>query len=300
VQTLFQPAELRDFVGCHLVPTMGALHEGHASLVRRARTHADSMPTGDRPPVVVTIFVNPTQFAPHEDFARYPRTLDSDLALARDAGADAVFVPCVATIYPRGLDAAQRDAAAWDLPPAATEPGLEDRVRPGHFGGVCLVVARLFELCRPRRAFFGEKDWQQLRVVAQMAGAARFGDLEIVPCPTVRDPDGLAMSSRNRYLGAEERRRATALWRGIEAARAALAGIARVEVPAAERAAWALIEGEGLTVDYAVVRDAETLLPVTGAPRDTAPPLRILVAARLGAVRLIDNAPTHAASAPSA
>jgi len=266
---------------------MGALHEGHAALVRAA----GSVTGRARAPVVVTIFVNPTQFGPREDFARYPRTLEADLELCRAAGADAVFVPSVEMIYPRGLDAARDEAAAWQLPPAAIEPGLEDRCRPGHFGGVCLVVARLFELCRPGTAYFGEKDWQQLRVISQMvererrrdATTRRFADLRIVSCPTVRERDGLAMSSRNRYLGAEERRRATALWRAIALARAS-----SPTPPDIERSMQALLEREGLQADYAVVRDAASLLPpVAGAPAES---LRVLIAARLGTTRLIDNA----------
>lgn len=301
---------------------MGALHEGHASLIRAARADAESR--AEAPPrtaescspdartrdrVVVTIFVNPTQFGPREDFTRYPRTLEADLELSRAAGADAVFVPSVETIYPRGLGAARTEAAAWDLPPTAVEPQLEDRCRPGHFGGVCLVVSRLFELCRPSRAFFGEKDWQQLRVITQMVerermrspSARRFDDLEIVPCPIVREPDGLAMSSRNRYLSDEERQRATALWRAIEFAQAAWKKLTAesdqsAAIPIA-RGAASSIEGflttplmkEGFEVDYAVVRDALTLrhhaAPAVGKS------LRILIAARLPSARLIDNAP---------
>jgi len=316
MRVLHETKSLEDFFGCAFVPTMGALHEGHASLIRQARsmargsnaTHLESSealtPRGSHgvrggTPVVATIFVNPTQFGPNEDFARYPRTLDADLALARDAGADAVFVPAAQDIYPRGLDAAQQDAAAWRLPPTATEPGLEDRCRPGHFGGVCLVVARLFALCRPRLAFFGEKDWQQLRVISEMVErerarsveARRFDDLEIVPCATVRERDGLAMSSRNRYLGEQERRRATALWRAIGRARSLLAaaqGVSPGEVADAEHAMRVELEGDGFEVDYAVVRDAMSLRPWLGnAPRSS---LRLLVAARLGPVRLIDNA----------
>jgi len=342
IPVLETTTDLARIRGCSLVPTMGALHDGHASLIRaacdgdappsragaasggtRAETDRAGASPGEtgakRSPVVVTIFVNPTQFGPNEDFARYPRTLDSDLRVAEQAGADAVFVPSVETVYPRGLEAAQREAAAMRLPPAATEPALEDRIRPGHFGGVCLVVARLFELCAPKRAYFGEKDWQQLRVIAQMVEQERhraperrrFEDLEIVPCPTVRESDGLAMSSRNRYLDAAARHRATALWRAIERARARLRAAAsapqergtaaRAVLPVAtpmsitaeslaevERSMTALLEREGFSVDYAVIREAMSLRPLRGAvPAES---MRILLAARLGEVRLIDNA----------
>jgi pantoate--beta-alanine ligase len=232
-------------------------------------------------PVVVTVFVNPTQFGPREDFARYPRTLDADVILAERAGAAAVFAPAAETIYPRGLDAARLEAAAWPLPPAATEPGLEDACRPGHFGGVCQVVARLLDLCMPSIAVFGEKDYQQLRVLAQMAAAegARWPGLQVEAAPTVREPDGLAMSSRNRYLRPEQRDQALGLVRALQVA-------ASAQHPAtAERLMHETLAGHGLRVDYAVVRDAGTLLPVGGFER----PTRALIAARLDTVRLIDN-----------
>ncbi len=295
--------QLAPFRGAALVPTMGALHEGHASLIRRARAEADERGgVRGRGRVLVTIFVNPTQFGPGEDFSRYPRTLDADLALCRIAGADAAFVPSVEEIYPRGLDAARAEAESFDLPPAATEPGLEDRCRPGHFGGVCLVVARLFQLCRPRVAYFGEKDWQQLRVISQMVererlrapSSRRFDDLEIVPCPTVREPDGLALSSRNRYLDADGRRRATALWRAILTARSSAGvGVGRSvgpqELRGAEAAMGQLLAHEGFQADYAVIREGRSLRPP--GPGDGPEVLRMLLAARLGGVRLIDNAP---------
>ncbi len=200
--------ELEAWEGCALVPTMGALHEGHASLIRAAAA------TGLR--TVATIFVNPTQFAPHEDFSAYPRTEAHDLELARAAGAAAVFAPSAAVIYPDGAEAARARAAAWPLPPCATEPGLEDTCRPGHFGGVCQVVARLFDLTRPALAIFGEKDYQQLRVLTQMVerAAGRWGGLRVQPGPTVREPDGLAMSSRNRYMRPEQRAQALGLEQG--------------------------------------------------------------------------------------
>ena len=173
---------------------MGALHEGHASLVRSAAA------TGR--PVVVSIFVNPTQFSPNEDYGRYPRTLEADCALLKPLGTAAVFVPSVEAIYPRGLERAAMDAAKFPLPPVATEPKLEDACRPGHFGGVALVVDRLFELLAPATAHFGEKDFQQLRLIEEMTAAnpVRATMVEIKRGTTIREADGLAMSSRNRYL----------------------------------------------------------------------------------------------------
>ncbi len=264
-----------DLCGCGFVPTMGALHEGHGSLVRRA--------AADGRPVVVSIFVNPTQFGPSEDYARYPRTLDSDCALLEPLGVAAVFVPSVEAIYPRGLEAARTEAAATELPEVATRPQLEDACRPTHFGGVALVVGRLFDLVRPRRAYFGEKDYQQLRLIEDMVAAdrGRYGSLEIVPCPTMRERDGLAMSSRNRYLAPEQRDAALALSRALQIAHSAQ------RVATAERLMRDTLDAHGLETEYAVVRDARTLMPVTGFER----PTRALIAVRLGSTRLIDNAP---------
>lgn len=264
-----------DLCGCGFVPTMGALHDGHGSLVRRAS--ADGRPT------VVSIFVNPTQFGPNEDYARYPRTLDSDCALLEPLGVAAVFVPSVEAIYPRGLEAARTEAAALALPEVATKPQLEDACRPTHFGGVALVVGRLFDLVRPTRAYFGEKDYQQLRLIEDMVAAdrGRYGSLEIVPCPTIRERDGLAMSSRNRYLAPEHRDAALALSRALQVAHSAQ------RVATAERLMRETLDAHGLETEYAVVRDARTLMPVAGFER----PTRALIAARLGSTRLIDNAP---------
>ena len=263
-----------DLCGCGFVPTMGALHEGHGSLVRRA--------SADGRPIVVSIFVNPTQFGPSEDYARYPRTLDSDRALLEPLGVAAVFVPSVEAIYPRGLEAARTEAAATQLPEVATRPQLEDACRPTHFGGVALVVGRLFDLVRPGRAYFGEKDYQQLRLIEDMVAAdrGRYGSLEIVPCPTIRERDGLAMSSRNRYLAPEHRDAALALSRALQIAHSAQ------RVATAERLMRDTLDAHGLETEYAVVRDARTLMPVTGFER----PTRALIAVRLGSTRLIDNA----------
>jgi len=225
--------------------------------------------------------VNPTQFGPREDFAKYPRTLDADVALAERCGADAVFAPAAEVMYPDGVEAARSQAESFPLPPAAREPGLEDACRPGHFGGVCQVVARLFDLTRPAISIFGEKDYQQLRVLTQMAALAgdRWGAMRVEPGPTVREPDGLAMSSRNRYLRPEQRDQALGLVRALQMA-------ASAQHPAtAESLMAATLAEHGLSVDYAVVRDAETLLPVHGFER----PTRALIAARLDTVRLIDN-----------
>ena len=249
--------------GCGLVPTMGALHAGHLALIESMRTRIDD--------VVVTLFVNPAQFDDPKDLERYPRTLDADLTAAASAGATAVFAPDVETVYPRNAD-------TWTppLPRVATAPELEDACRPGHFEGVCKVVARLFDLARPSMAIFGEKDWQQMRVLESMVcdHADRWPGLQLVRGATVRDPDGLAMSSRNVLLTADQRDRA----RGLSRARAGAGD--------GEDAMQQVLDAHKLDVEYAVIRDAETLEPPT--PDSTAP-LRALIAARLDAVRLIDN-----------
>ena len=258
--------------GCALVPTMGALHAGHARLVEIGATIARER---NLPGCMATVFVNPTQFNDPADLARYPRTLDHDADLCRAAGADAVFAPRVDDIYPPG-----RPIPVPPLPPVATRPGLEDAHRPGHFAGVAQVVQRLFDLTRPAVAVFGEKDWQQLAVIRALAGGA---GPEIVPAATVRTPSGLAMSSRNRFLSPAQAEQALAIPRALEAA-------ARAKTPVDAQAAMAsLLADAGLATEYAVVRDAETLLPL---PPDAARGSgRALIAARLGSVRLIDNAP---------
>jgi pantoate--beta-alanine ligase len=213
----------------------------------------------------VSIFVNPTQFGPNEDFARYPRTLEADLRTCASAGAAAVFVPAVEAIYPRGIDAARDEAAHLALPAVATQPRLEDACRPGHFAGVVQVVTRLFELVRPAVAHFGEKDWQQLRV--------------IVPEPTVREDNGLAMSSRNRYLEPGQIEAARGLSRALQVACAAQ------HPGTAEALMHGVLEEHGLEVQYAVIRSAQSLMPVQGFET----PTRGLIAAKLGSVRLIDT-----------
>lgn len=255
--------------GSVLVPTMGALHEGHAALMRLAREHAG--PTGR---VSVSIFVNPTQFNEPADFDRYPRTLDADRALCERLGVDIIFAPPPEVMYPP-----REEVPVGDLPAVATEPGLEDAFRPGHFAGVCQVVRRLFALVRPAAAVFGEKDWQQLQVIRAMTEAEKLG-VKIVPAPTIREPDGLAMSSRNTLLDAPARARASVISRALrEAARAP-------DAAAAEQVMTQALADGGLSPEYAAVRDAASLGPVRPGR-----PARALIAARLGAVRLIDNAP---------
>lgn len=248
-----------------LVPTMGALHQGHLSLIRLARHTSPG-------PVVVSVFVNPTQFNERADFERYPRNLDRDVALAESAGADIVFAPQPDEVYPP-----DQAVSVPPLPGVATRPGLEDAGRPGHFAGVCQVVSRLFDLCRPTHAIFGEKDWQQLQVVRAMV-AAQARDVTIVPHPVVREFDGLAMSSRNVLLSTEARRTALVL-------RHALIEAAQAATPAAGEDTMRRVLGHpGVEIQYAVIRDAETL--ETCSPAHAA---RALVCARVGGVRLLDN-----------
>jgi pantoate--beta-alanine ligase len=278
MQQIDDPSLLASWHGACFVPTMGALHEGHGSLIRLASS------TGR--PTVVSIFVNPTQFGPGEDFDRYPRTLEADLAIAKSCGAAACWTPSVADLYPRGAEAARAEAEAMTLPAVATAPGLEDRCRPGHFAGVAQVVARLFDLLRPSAAVFGEKDFQQLRLIESMveedaaSTSPRWPGLSIVRGATIREPDGLAMSSRNRYLDADSRERSRGLSRALQVAHAAQ------HPETAERLMRETLEHHGLEIEYAAVRDAETLMPVADLRR----PTRALIAARLPMVRLIDNA----------
>ncbi len=251
-----------------LVPTMGALHDGHIALVREGQRHARR--------VVVSVFVNPTQFAPHEDFQKYPRTFEEDCARLVAAGADAVFFPSVAEMYPPGFA-----TRVLLLGPAAV--GLEDRFRPTHFEGVATICCKLFTQSRADCAVFGEKDYQQLKVVTRMAADLDLG-IRIVPLATIREPDGLAMSSRNRYLSPEHRALAPLLHRAMQdcagrirngTAPAAAVGEAQMAIIAA-----------GFELDYLEARHAETLAPLATASDG---PLRLLVAARIGGTRLLDN-----------
>jgi pantoate--beta-alanine ligase len=251
-----------------LVPTMGALHDGHVSLVRQAKRRTKK--------VVVSIFINPTQFAPTEDFGSYPRTWKADLAKLTAEGVDLVWNPDVKAMYPDGF-------ASRILTDGPAIVGLEDRFRPHFFGGVATVVGKLFTQCRPDVAIFGEKDFQQLRVVARMAADLDLG-VKVIGCKTMRERDGLAMSSRNVYLSDEDRRTAPILFKTMkETARRLRDG---ESLPDVQADAVAAIAGAGFAVDYFETRHAETLAPVTSIKDG---PLRILVAAKIGATRLIDN-----------
>ncbi len=246
------------------VPTMGALHDGHVQLLEHAR------PLGET--LVASIFVNPTQFAPGEDFEDYPRTFDADLERCAEAGVDVVFAPAVPTMYPSGLV----DTVTVDPGPLGTI--LEGASRPTHFRGVLTVVAKLFGLVRPDVAVFGEKDYQQLTLITQMARELALG-VEVVGCPTVREADGLAMSSRNRYLGPAERQTAAALSAALRAGvDAAPGGPDAVLV-----AAHAVLDPAAVDLDYLVLTDPELGAAVPGAEA------RLLVAARVGKPRLLDN-----------
>ena len=257
-----------------LVPTMGALHEGHISLVKIAREHA--------PHVVVSIFVNPTQFGPNEDFSKYPRPIEQDLEMCREAGVDMVFNPEQAELYP-----ANSPELSIDVPQLTQT--LEGQCRPTHFRGVCQVVAKLFNIVQPQVACFGRKDFQQLAVIRAMAKALDF-PIEIIGCPIVRDPDGLAKSSRNRYLSPDERTRALSISRGLNAAKADFAkGLKQAEQIIALVQSAILDPGSlahvPVSIDYVAAVDATTLQPVATITGRTA----ILVAARVGVTRLIDN-----------
>ncbi len=259
-----------------LVPTMGALHEGHLALIRRAAAENDR--------VVVSVFVNPAQFDDPADLARYPRDLERDAALVAEAGADLVFAPAVEAIYPSGF--------ATRVEVAGPSNRWEGVARPGHFGGVATVVAILLNLVRPTRAYFGEKDYQQLVVVRRLhADLALPG--EIVGCPTVRDHDGLALSSRNARLSPDERQQASAVPRALfRMADLAASGQIDVErlIAAGSRE---LAAAPDLVPEYLAVVDGETLEPLTVVR----PGARALVAVRIGTVRLIDNVALSAAGA---
>lgn len=251
-----------------LVPTMGALHDGHLSLIRRAQSRADR--------VIVSIFVNPTQFAPNEDFRSYPRTFAADLAALRALHVDLVWAPPVETMYPQGF-------ATRIVPEGPALAGLEDAFRPHFFAGVATVVAKLLTQCEPDIAIFGDKDYQQLKVITRLA---RDLDLRtrILGAPIVRETDGLARSSRNVYLSPSERQTAPTLYRVLkECAAAIAAGKPMAAVLDGGRAA---ITRAGFALDYLEARHADTLEPV-GSLKDG--PVRLLVAARIGKTRLIDN-----------
>ena len=251
-----------------LVPTMGALHAGHLALVRRARRLADR--------VVVSIFVNPAQFAPHEDFSSYPRTFDADIAALRAQLVDLVWAPARETMYRQGFATAVQVKG-----PAAAD--LEDRFRPHFFGGVATVVAKLFAQSRPDFALFGEKDYQQLKTVARMAADLDL-KVKVIGVPTVREKDGLALSSRNAYLSPAERAAAPTLHRVLKDSAARIA--AREPIARVMSEGWIAIEAAGFAVDYFEARHTDSLARVETAGDG---PIRLLVAARLGKTRLIDN-----------
>jgi pantoate--beta-alanine ligase len=251
-----------------LVPTMGALHAGHFALVRRARRRADR--------VAVSIFVNPTQFAPTEDFASYPRSFEADVAALRREQVDLVWAPPREVMYPQGF------ATSVNVKGPATVD-LEDRFRPHFFGGVATVVAKLFAQCRPDFAVFGEKDYQQLRTVIRMAADLDL-KVRVIGVPTVRETDGLALSSRNVYLSPGERAAAPMLYGTLRESAARIA--AREPIAQVMSEGWLTIEAAGFAVDYFEARHAETLQRVETVEDG---PLRLLVAARLGKTRLIDN-----------
>ena len=250
-----------------MVPTMGALHAGHMALVEAAKERADR--------TVVSIFVNPTQFGPGEDLASYPRDEACDVAKLTEAGVDLVFAPTASEMYPPG----------FDLKVAVGGPahGLESETRPHFFTGVATVVAKLLIAALPDEAIFGEKDYQQFLVIRKLVRDLNI-PVEIVACPTIRDPDGLALSSRNAYLSADERQKAPALYGAL---RAAASAIHAGDSPrSALRRARQELEDSGFTVGYLELRDAETLEPTSAV---AGRPLRLLAAARLGRTRLIDN-----------
>jgi pantoate--beta-alanine ligase len=262
-------AKLRGDKKCiGLVPTMGALHEGHLSLVRAAKAHCSA--------VVVTIFVNPTQFGPKEDFAKYPRTLDEDCALLEKEAVDVIFVPEAAEIYP--------PVASTVVEVAGISDRLDGVTRPGHFVGVATVVAKLFTIVQPDHAFFGQKDAAQVAVLRRMVRDLHF-NLELIVCPIVREADGLAMSSRNRYLSVDERQQALVLRRALRRVEAEVAAGVVESQPLIDAGLAVLADEPEIRVDYFSIVDPETLEEV---PDVTAGAL-VAVAAAVGLTRLIDN-----------
>ena len=251
-----------------LVPTMGALHPGHLSLLQRAREGGGAL--------WMTLFVNPLQFGASEDLATYPQPLERDRELAAQAGVDLVFTPTVDDLYP--------PAFASYVEPTGAATRWEGERRPGHFRGVATVVAILFRLCQPRRAYFGEKDYQQLQVIRRLVRDL-YLDVEIAPCPTIREPDGLAYSSRNAYLDASARRSATVLYRALQVARNAY----RTGERRGDRLVASMTEtvaaAPGAALDYAAVVDPESLEPL----HEVARAARLLIAAHVAGVHLIDN-----------
>jgi len=251
-----------------LVPTMGALHAGHVSLIRAARAE-----TGF---VVVSIFVNPTQFGPGEDFSRYPRTLEVDLDICRREGVDLVFAPAAETVYPADF---HTYVEVHELQDVLCGPS-----RPGHFRGVATVVCKLFNIVQPAVAYFGQKDFQQARIIQQLVGDLNL-PLEVRICPTIREADGLALSSRNRYLNGEQRSHATVLYRSLQEVKAAVEKGERDPVALQRHLAERITATPGAILDYAEVRSAETLRTQPRLQGD----VLVAVAVKFGGTRLIDN-----------
>jgi len=251
-----------------LVPTMGALHAGHVALIERARRECS--------PVIASIFVNPKQFGPNEDFSKYPRALDSDRKMLEQAGVDSLFAPEPLEIYPNGFSTYVHVEGLSER--------LEGRSRPGHFRGVTTVVMKLLQIVQPNFAYFGRKDAQQARIITQMARDLNL-DSEIVVCPIVREPDGLALSSRNAYLSAEERKAATVLYRALDAARSELAAGVRDALQLQGVLHRTLSVENQARVDYAEIVDAESFEPVVRVSKSS----YILLAVFIGKTRLIDN-----------
>ena len=276
IETISQLASLRERVlawkqaGLRVgfVPTMGNLHAGHQSLVRLAREHADR--------VVASVFVNPTQFGPGEDYERYPRTVEADLAALEEAGADAMWLPSVETMYPHGMQ------GVVEIRVPGVTGVLEGAHRPGHFDGVTTVVARLFNQVQAEVAVFGRKDYQQLAVIRYMVGDLAF-PVDLVAAPIIREADGLAMSSRNQYLSPADRQTATAIHRALQGAREA--AVAGTPLRTAEQNAAARLAAAGFAVDYVAIRHRD----LSATDSDASGPLVALAAARLGSTRLIDN-----------
>ena len=252
-----------------LVPTMGALHEGHFSLIRDAKRQCS--------PVVVSIFVNPTQFGPSEDFKKYPRPIERDRAALEEMGVDFLFAPSVEEMYPKGF---QTIVTVEDL-----SERVEGRARPGHFRGVATVVLKLFEIVQPHFAFFGRKDAQQARIIRKMAGDLDL-DVSIAVCPIVREADGLAISSRNVYLNPDQRTAATALYKSLQAVRSEIGAGERDIVRLLKDLRDVIAAEPGIRLDYAEIVDADTFEPVVSLRGSC----YVLLAAFLGTTRLIDNA----------
>lgn len=261
-----------------LVPTMGALHAGHMALVERAKKECA--------PVYASIFLNPTQFGPNEDLSKYPRPLEADMEKLTAAQVDGLFLPTPAEMYPHGFSTYVHVEGLSER--------LEGKSRPGHFRGVATVVLKLFEIVQPYYAYFGRKDAQQVRIVEKMARDLNL-DVELVICPTVREPDGLAMSSRNAYLNAEERRAATVLFRALKAAEKELRAGVR-DTFELQHTMRKVLDGEKhARVDYAEIVDADNFKPVARVGRTS----YALLAVRIGNTRLIDNMLIHAGEAVS-